>query len=176
MAIAAPALGPGPLPDVPVLLLKGEDDLRTPNEGARSAAADWPHAQVLVVPNTGHSVLTADLTNCTSRAVRNFFRDRPWPPPAGAAHRCSGRSRLGAWRCASCGSARRARGQRGEAINALELTLFDVTVEFLSTLISANDNTVHGGGLRGGRWALKLGEAVGAPAPGRCRSTCRASA
>ena len=98
---AAPAAGS--LPDVPVLMLSGEVDLRTPNEGARSAAADWPHAQVLVVPNTGHSVLTADLTNCTSRAVRNFFRDRPSRPAAGAAHRCSGRSRRRRWSCASCG-------------------------------------------------------------------------
>jgi hypothetical protein len=49
-------------------------------------------------------------------------------------------------------------GERGAAINAAELTLFDVTVEFLSTLISANDDTVRGGGLRGGRWALTLGK------------------
>jgi hypothetical protein len=52
-------------------------------------------------------------------------------------------------------------GQRGAAINAMELTLFDVTLEFLSTLITANDDTVHGGGLRGGRWALKLGRKSG---------------
>ena len=153
---ASPAVGS--LPDVPVLMLSGEVDLRTPNETARSAAADWPDAQVLVVPNTGHSVLTADLTNCTSRAVRNFFRGH-----AVAATCRRGAPLLGALPPAPV-ALRQLRavpgvpGERGAAINATELTLFDVTVEFLSTLISANDNTVRGGGLRGGRWALTLGK------------------
>jgi pimeloyl-ACP methyl ester carboxylesterase len=153
---ASPAAGS--LPDVPVLMLSGEVDLRTPNETARSAAADWPHAQLLVVPNTGHSVLTADLTSCTSRAVRNFFRGR-----AVAATCRRGLPLLAALPPAPL-VLRQLRavpgvpGERGAAINAAELTLFDVTVEFLSTLISANDNTVHGGGLRGGRWALTLGK------------------
>jgi pimeloyl-ACP methyl ester carboxylesterase len=159
-ASPAPYAAPpaGSLPDVPVLMLSGEVDLRTPNETARSAAADWPHAQVLVVPNTGHSVLTADLTSCTSRAVRNFFRGRS------VAATC----RRGLPLLAALPPAplvlRQLRavpgvpGERGAAINAAELTLFDVTVEFLSTLITANDDTVRGGGLRGGRWALTLGK------------------
>jgi hypothetical protein len=146
---------------VPVLMLSGEVDLRTPNETAESAAADWPHAQVLVVPNTGHSVLTADFTNCTSRAVRNFFRGHA---VAATCRRAS--PFLGALPPAPL-SLRQLRavpgvpGERGAAINAMELTLFDVTIEFLSTLITADDNTVQGGGLRGGQWALKLGRKSG---------------
>ncbi len=38
----APDFGPGPLPDVPVLLIEGEDDLRTPVENAQRVAAQLP--------------------------------------------------------------------------------------------------------------------------------------
>jgi hypothetical protein len=157
-ASPAPYAAPpaGSLPDVPVLMLSGEVDLRTPNETARSAAADWPRAQVVVVPNTGHSTLSTDLSNCTSRAVRNFFRGTP------VAATCRrGTSLLPALPPAPL-SLRELRaipgvpGVRGAAVNAAELTLFDVTVEFLSTLIAADQDTVRGGGLRGGRWKLEL--------------------
>ena len=75
-ASPAPAYAPAPgsLPDVPVLMLSGQMDLRTPVEGARRAAARWPHAQVLTVPSTGHSVLTADYSRCTHTAAVRFFR------------------------------------------------------------------------------------------------------
>jgi pimeloyl-ACP methyl ester carboxylesterase len=156
---AAPAAGS--LPDVPVLMLSGEVDLRTPNETAQSAAADWPHAQVLVVPNTGHSTLTTDMTNCTSRAVRNFFRGRAvasrckrvapllgaLPPPPLVLRQLRGIPGVP--------------GERGAAINAVELTLFDVTLEFLSSVVSSDADTIHGGGLRGGRWSLKFGKRSG---------------
>ena len=80
-ASPAPAAGPpaGSLPDVPVLMLSGQMDLRTPNETARSAAADWPHAQVLTIPNTGHSVLTADFSGCATGAARRFLRGQTVP-------------------------------------------------------------------------------------------------
>ena len=38
----APTVGSGPLPDVPVLLLDGEDDLRTPVENAVRTADLFP--------------------------------------------------------------------------------------------------------------------------------------
>ena len=80
--VAGPAAGPpaGSLPDVPVLMLSGQMDLRTPVETARSAAADWPHAQVLTIPDTGHSVLTADYSGCTHEAAGALPRAaRPSP-------------------------------------------------------------------------------------------------
>src|SRR5262249_33924190 len=49
-APAAPDFGPGPLPDVPVLMVEGEDDLRTPVENAERTAQLFPHARVLVAP------------------------------------------------------------------------------------------------------------------------------
>jgi hypothetical protein len=62
-------LATGPLPDVPVLVLSGDRDIRTPTAGARAVAARFPRAQVLVVPGVGHSVLTADFSLCTFRNV-----------------------------------------------------------------------------------------------------------
>lgn len=50
----APPVAP---PDVPVLLLAGEDDLRTPVEAARAAAARYPRSELVVVPGAAHSVL-----------------------------------------------------------------------------------------------------------------------
>jgi hypothetical protein len=38
-------------------------------------------------------------------------------------------------------------------VRAVELTLFDVADDFLATLLSSGDATLHGAGLRGGRWA-----------------------
>lgn len=157
-ASPAPAYGPpaGSLPDVPVLMLSGQMDLRTPNETARSAAADWPHAQVLTVPNTGHSVLTADYSNCTQNAARRFFRGQA--VPAG----CRGGSSLffalppAPVSLNELRAARGVPGRRGQAINAAELTLFDVTVDFLSSVLAGNSLDLHGGGLRGGRWSLNL--------------------
>ena len=62
------AFGPGPLPDVPVLVLSGDRDIRTPTSGAVAVAARFAHASVLVVPGAGHSVL--DRSACAADAVR----------------------------------------------------------------------------------------------------------
>ena len=73
---AGAARASAPLPDVPVLILSGEDDLRTPLEGARRFAAALPRAQVLTVPHRGHSVITGD-DACVDVGVRRFFAGRP---------------------------------------------------------------------------------------------------
>jgi pimeloyl-ACP methyl ester carboxylesterase len=62
-----------PLPNVPTLILSGAQDLRTPTSGARAIAARIPDAQQLVVPDTGHSVLGSDFTDCAEDAVGAFF-------------------------------------------------------------------------------------------------------
>ena len=54
-------------PDVPVLVLCGRADLRTPLEDARRTAAQYPNASVLAVPGVGHSVLSTDLSGCAVR-------------------------------------------------------------------------------------------------------------
>lgn len=69
----APEAGTGAMPDVPTLILSGADDLRTPTANARQVAAQIPDAQLLVVPNTGHSVLGSDPTNCSEQALQALF-------------------------------------------------------------------------------------------------------
>jgi pimeloyl-ACP methyl ester carboxylesterase len=157
-ASPAPYTAPaaGSLPDVPVLMLSGDVDLRTPVEGARRAAAAWPHAQVLVVPNTGHSTMTTDFTTCSTKATKNFLRGQlvarscprglpflPALPPSPLGLR-------------QLRSATGIHGVRGRAVVAAELTLFDVSLEFLEQLLNSNSNNLSGAGLRGGTWTLKL--------------------
>jgi pimeloyl-ACP methyl ester carboxylesterase len=68
---------PGPLPAMPTLILNGTLDIRTPLEGARSLAARLPRARLVAVGGVAHSPFSADLTNCSARAVQRFLAGRP---------------------------------------------------------------------------------------------------
>ena len=67
------ALGPGPLPDVPVLAVSGGFDMRTPTPGAASVVSRFRQGRLLVVPGVGHSVLGADLSFCSQQAVHDWM-------------------------------------------------------------------------------------------------------
>jgi pimeloyl-ACP methyl ester carboxylesterase len=71
-----PAGVPAAGPDVPVLVLSGRSDLRTPQEDARRIAAQYPAARFLSVPDVGHSVFTSDLSGCALEAVEAFVDAR----------------------------------------------------------------------------------------------------
>lgn len=84
----APLTSSGPLPDVPVLVLEGANDVRTPLEDGQAVAAMFPRASVLSVPYTGHSVLNGDLTglgskkaSCSHLALKRFFAGKPVGEP-----------------------------------------------------------------------------------------------
>lgn len=69
--VALPAL-----PAVRTLVLDGQMDLRTPYEDAAQIAQRIPGASVVQVPYTGHSTVSADLTEnsaCTKSALSTFF-------------------------------------------------------------------------------------------------------
>ncbi len=53
---AASALPAGPLPNVPVLVLSGSRDIRTPTVGGRRVAAAFRQGHLLVVQGSGHGV------------------------------------------------------------------------------------------------------------------------
>ncbi|HEY8582625.1 MAG TPA: alpha/beta fold hydrolase [Capillimicrobium sp.] len=74
-----PTPAPGPLPDVPILALAGTWDLSTPVEDARREVARTPGAQLMVIPEGGHSTLTA--LACARTAARRFLRGRPTGDP-----------------------------------------------------------------------------------------------
>jgi pimeloyl-ACP methyl ester carboxylesterase len=65
-------LGPGPLPDVPVLAVSGGLDFRTPTANAVAVLQSFPQGHLLVAPGVGHSVLGTDLSFCSQRQVRNW--------------------------------------------------------------------------------------------------------
>src|SRR5436190_2321974 len=66
-------LGPGPLPDVPMIAIDGGFDLRTPVANAEKVVAQFPHGKLLVVPGVGHSVTTADVSGCSQNYVRQWI-------------------------------------------------------------------------------------------------------
>jgi pimeloyl-ACP methyl ester carboxylesterase len=85
-------LGPGPLPNVPVLALNGGFDLRTPTANADAVISAFPKGQLITVPGVGHNVSAADFSGCASDAIREWilgtlqnFRKASCPrvPPVG---------------------------------------------------------------------------------------------
>jgi pimeloyl-ACP methyl ester carboxylesterase len=71
--------GSGPLPDVPVLALSGDLDLRTPTADAAAAVARFRQGHLLVAPGSGHSVLGNDVSGCIESAVVEWLAARPVP-------------------------------------------------------------------------------------------------
>jgi pimeloyl-ACP methyl ester carboxylesterase len=71
-AVDQPVL-PTALPDVPALVLNGSLDVRTPTSWARSAVAGMPRAQVIEIPNVGHSVTGMDISECALSLARRFL-------------------------------------------------------------------------------------------------------
>jgi pimeloyl-ACP methyl ester carboxylesterase len=129
----APAV-PKVSPDVPVLVLEGLEDTRTPLEVGRAVAARFPHAQVLAVPKTAHAV--SGRRGCARTAIARFMADRslaglcagltgkplrPLPPVSLAA-------------------------VQGGAVAAIKLTLDDLSLEASLRVLPP----IRGGGLHGG--------------------------
>jgi pimeloyl-ACP methyl ester carboxylesterase len=136
-------------PDVPVLVLSGRADLRTPLEDARRTAAQYPRAQVLAVPGVGHSVLTTDISGCALAGTVAFLRAQP----VGKCSRTSNGARaqalaapyapaaLGALRPTALG------GTAGRTISAVTVTLTGIGFDLAA---SPPDGTTRYPGLRGG--------------------------
>ena len=82
---AEAAIPAGALPDIPVLVLAGGADVRTPLEGADRLRARNPRTEIVLAPHRGHSVLTRE--PCARTAVRRFFAGGPVGQP------CSGLDR-----------------------------------------------------------------------------------
>lgn len=153
---AAPAFGPGPLPDVPVLLIEGEDDLRTPVENAERTAQLFPHSTLIVAPATGHSALGNDFSGCTDRAFSRFFEDRP-VPPCRRTRRVFLPSPPPPRRLSNVAPLRGTSGLRGRTLAAVRLTLGDVLEDAITQLIFDFDkpgDIARGGGLRAGHYRI----------------------
>jgi pimeloyl-ACP methyl ester carboxylesterase len=137
---------PGPYPDVPALLLQGEEDLRTPPSASAAVAARLPQAQRVVVPGVGHAVVAADLSGCGQRRLHDFLDGRS------VAGRCP-RVPTGVppvevppVRFAAMRTRPGLPARAGRTIDAVRATLVDVA--------AAASLAVPGGGLRGGRYTV----------------------
>jgi pimeloyl-ACP methyl ester carboxylesterase len=147
------------LPNVPTLILSGEQDLRTPTTNARKVAAMIPDAQLLLVPYTGHSVLGTDFSGCAEGAVEAFFAGNPvqacpttpdifTPTPLAP-------TRLGSVRPAP-----HVPGRAGRTLTAVLDTILDLDRQVISSTLQANQELPSGssfGGLRGGYAKLSSG-------------------
>lgn len=152
-----PVPGPGPLPDVPALLIEGGDDLRTSVEAAWSVAAQLPQAKLLTVPGVGHSVVGVDPTGCAGRAFARFVNGGQPPERCRSARRSRilptpPRSLRGVTPLPG------ARGRVGRIAAAVLLTLDDVAEEANARLLTApaSAERTRGAGLRRGRFVAGL--------------------
>lgn len=153
-AAEAPALGPGPLPDVPVLVLEGEEDLRTPLEAGRRVADRFPQATVVAVPKTSHAVLGQPGAKCAQTVVKRWFAGRALAPrPCANAHRSARVRALLPAKLAAVAPYAGVSGRRGRTLAATLLTLTDLYREQREALFLLDKP--RGGGLRAGTWAGK---------------------
>ena len=160
-----PEVDDAPLPDVPTLILSGADDLRTPTSGAREVAAAIPGSHLLVVPNTGHSVLGSDPTPCAHNALKAFFEAghevrqcRERTPPALALP-----TPLPPRSLARVPVARGNHGLAGRTLQATLLTLGDFDRQLLLAVLEnfaevlLGTGSIRAGGLRAGWGGLVQG-------------------
>jgi pimeloyl-ACP methyl ester carboxylesterase len=145
-----PALSP--LPDVPTLILSGEQDMRTPTSAARGVAAEIPDAQLLLVPYTGHSVLGSDLSDCSALAVQDFFADVPVKPCADTPDQFPP-TPVTPTRLAAIHPPHGLSGRPGRTAVAVLDTLVDLNQQVIAATLQADAELPSGssfGGLRGG--------------------------
>ncbi len=158
-ATPAPTVVQAPFPSVPTLILSGADDLRTPTANAREVAAQIPGSKLLVVPNTGHSVLDSDPTGCSSDALQDLFAGRPIRPCPTATPALFRPTPLPPARLGDVRPVKGNGGKAGRTLAAVLLTLADFDRQLaLQALAQLGSGSVTGlssidvGGLRSG-WA-----------------------
>jgi pimeloyl-ACP methyl ester carboxylesterase len=166
-ATPAPPVDDAPLPNVPTLIVSGADDLRTPTSGGRSVAAQIPDAHLLVVPNTGHSVLSTEPTACAREALDALFAQKPIKDcPLGPPSPILRPPALPPERLSAVPPAHGYRGRTGRTLQAITLTMADFSRQLLLKLLekagstgTLNATKLDTGGLRAG-WAQLTGSGV----------------
>lgn len=150
---ASPApLPASPLPNVPTLILSGEQDLRTPTSGAKAVAALIPDAQVLTVPYTGHSVLGSDFSGCAQTAVGAFFTSTPVQPCTTTTNTFAP-TPVAPRKLAYLRSPPGLRGKPGRTLTAVLDAIVDLDRQVVAATLQAEQELPSGssfGGLRGG--------------------------
>jgi pimeloyl-ACP methyl ester carboxylesterase len=152
-----PAIAPGPLPNVPTLALNGNLYLRTPITWAERAIAGNPSAQLVKIPNSGHSVIGTDISGCALSLAKRFLifgstdgKCRETSPALPIAPRPP--TQLSAVRTPS-GSCRGIRGPRcTQAKRAIEAGYLGLRDTLDQLLVGGMDT---GNGLLSGTWGVE---------------------
>ncbi len=166
VASAAPP-APGPLPDIPVLVLSGQADVRTPLEDATTLVARFPQGKLVAIPQVGHSVLTAEYGTCGKDAVSAFLKgaapaackavDSPFQPTSRAPRSLADIPKAGSLP-----------SRPGRTLNLLPAALTDARRAIIGEILATGGLPESIGGLRGGsarvksqtRWTLRSYELV----------------
>lgn len=147
-ASPAPA-PPGPLPDVPTLVIDGQSDLRTPLEDAAALTAKFPRGQLLGVPHSGHSVLGSEPGTCAAEALTTFFSGGTVAPCPAIANPFSPTPRPPL----SLKNVAKVKGYPatvGRTLNALFDTITDGRRQLIGEALALGATPAGAGGLRGG--------------------------
>jgi hypothetical protein len=147
-----PSFGSGAPPDVPVLLLHGEFDLRSTLSSTQTVANEFPQATVLTIPNAGHSATRRAAPNCARTAVISYLNGvapgqcKPGVDPFAA--RALVPKSLNAVKPVGIGL----QGRSGRAVYAAQITVSDAfdQLDVGSGGRPSLESKVRGGGLRGG--------------------------
>ncbi|HYB23435.1 MAG TPA: alpha/beta fold hydrolase [Solirubrobacteraceae bacterium] len=142
---ATPPAPPSPtgVSATPTLILSGDDDLRTPYEQVLANLAGYSDAQLLRVPDDGHSTVTTDTTGCAEHAMIEFLAAGHAPascPPSSEAQALP----LPPASLAQVAPAASPSRLSGRVAAAAAMTVEDML----------GQKGIGGGGLRGGYWEL----------------------
>ncbi|MEA2422261.1 MAG: hypothetical protein QOF55_1360, partial [Thermoleophilaceae bacterium] len=144
MRPAQPSFGSGAPPDVPVLLIHGEFDLRSSLASTNTVAKEYRQGKILIVQNEGHSPTRTPTGTCArAEAVAYIAHGTPPEPCARADDPFKPRALVPA-------SAKAA----GGPVAAAQLTVRDAfdQLDAGSLLRVGAEPGVRGGGLRAGRF------------------------
>jgi pimeloyl-ACP methyl ester carboxylesterase len=158
-ASAGPPAEPGPMPDVPVLVLAANTHIRAPLETARRTARRFARSKLLVAPTFFGTPLTGG-SECVSRALERFLSGR-------SVSNCAvNRLRLRPGRplpnsLDRLRPVRGVAGRHGQLLRAVELTFSDWFADIYALILrdpaafaEGEAERLGGVGLRGGRWAF----------------------
>jgi hypothetical protein len=144
MRAEQPSFGSGSPPNVPVLFIHGEFDLRSTRASTDTVAAQYRQGKILVVPNEGHSPTRTPTGGCARAAAVRYLRDEFPPPPCPVVPDPF----------AARGLVPRSVKDAGGPVAAVGTTVADAfdQLDAGSLLRVAAEPSVKGGGLRAGRF------------------------
>ena len=145
---------------MPVLVLSGDQDLRTPNEDAKATAARFPESSYVQVPGNGHDELGGDVTGCARQALTRFIAGRTVGDP------CAGLTNLidplpvAPTRLSQVPPVRGTGGIPGRSALAALATVDDMTAVAVIRLFNGAKALGYGG-LRGGYFTGTFANSTG---------------